>query len=112
MSDQFEENARLQRVVKHLRNELLEMARRHGEDYVRLTPMVSLVPRSPDARVTMVETKVSTALEQENARLTEALTELVDLKDDVKQRDPADYKRRKPLAWNAARVALGRKRKV
>jgi hypothetical protein len=38
--------------------------------------------------------------------LESALTELVDLKDNVKEGDPEEYERRKPLAWEAARKAV------
>jgi hypothetical protein len=45
----------------------------------------------------------------EYAALKSALRELVDLKDNVKETDPDDYERRKPLAWEAARNALKEK---
>ena len=45
--------------------------------------------------------------EVRSRRLDDALTELVTLKDKVKDADPDDYERRKPLAWEAARKAIG-----
>lgn len=45
--------------------------------------------------------------QEENERLRAILSELVTLKFDVKDSDPAEYERRKPAAWNAAREALG-----
>lgn len=51
-------------------------------------------------------------LRQQNAALRSALSELVTLKDEVKPRDPTDYERRKPAAWQAAREALERERQT
>lgn len=42
----------------------------------------------------------------ERDRYKSSLTELVTLKDSVKESDPPDYERRKPLAWEAARQAI------
>lgn len=44
---------------------------------------------------------------EECDRFRAALTELVTLKDTIKTADPADYERRKPLAWREARRVLG-----
>jgi hypothetical protein len=42
--------------------------------------------------------------------LLEALEELVHLKDELKHTDQAEYERRKPLAWEAARKAIAKVR--
>lgn len=58
----------------------------------------------PDGR--NVTNRQFTELRLKYHELREALVELVALKDEVKQGDPADYERRKPAAWQAARAAL------
>jgi hypothetical protein len=56
--------------------------------------------------VRVQETPTPIAVQAKALAMWTALSELVELKDVVKDADPEDYERRKPLAWEAARKVL------